>query len=124
MEKLRTQTQHQFAIHPSSISGADPQKIVNRFLEPVYDFGVAPIHHFAVDPDGGAVTVGERWGKGGHGLSPREGRMCRAKGNFRAWDVSCDNTATLPITDMQGLPRISFLTEISDIGKIHVHATI
>jgi len=32
MEKLRTQTRHQFAIHPSSISGADPQKIVNRLL--------------------------------------------------------------------------------------------
>jgi len=32
MEKLRTQTQRQFAIHPSCILGIAPQKIVNRFL--------------------------------------------------------------------------------------------
>jgi len=35
MEKLRTQTQHQFTVHPSCIFGITPQKIINRFLERV-----------------------------------------------------------------------------------------
>jgi len=30
VEKLRTQTQHQLAIHPSGIFGPTPQEIVNR----------------------------------------------------------------------------------------------
>jgi len=34
MEELRTQTQHQFAVHPSGIFGTTSQKIVNRILWP------------------------------------------------------------------------------------------
>jgi len=33
MEKLRTQAQHQLAVHPSGILGPAPQEIVNRLLK-------------------------------------------------------------------------------------------